>query len=59
MNFFIAFLQIGELFNGNFNWRGAFHLALFLLMFLIIAGFAAVVGYKAFRPNQKAKKDDA
>jgi hypothetical protein len=50
------FLQIGELFNGNFNWRGVFHLALFLLMGLIIAGFAAFVGYKAFRPNKKKQK---
>lgn len=51
-------LQIGELFNGNFNWRGVFHLALFLLMGLTIAGLAAFVGYKAFRPNEKSKKDD-
>ena len=52
------FLQIGDLFNGNFNWRGVFHLSLFLLMFLSIAGLAAFVGYKAFRPNQKDKKND-
>ena len=52
------FLQIGELFNGNFNWRGVFHLSLFLLMFLSIAGLALFVGYNAFRPNQKDKNDD-
>ena len=52
------FLQIGELFNGNFNWRGVFHLLLFTLMFLTIAGLTTFVGYKAFRPNKKNQKDD-
>ena len=58
MIFAALLLQIGDLFNGNFNWRGVFHLALFLLMFLSIAGLAAFVGYKAFRPNEKSKRDD-
>lgn len=58
MIFLIAFLQIGELFNGNLNWRGVFHLFLFILMGLIIAGFTAFAGYKAFRQKEKSKKDD-
>jgi fatty-acid desaturase len=58
MSFFIAFLQIGELFNGNFNWRGVFHLFLFILMGFIVVGFAAFVGYQAFRSSEKGEKDD-
>ena len=59
MIFFVLLLQIGELFDGRFNWRGVFHLFLFLLMALIIVGFAAFAGYKAFRPNKNSKKDGA
>lgn len=46
-------LQIGELFKGHFNWRGLFHLFLFVLMALIIIGFGVVVGYKAFQSKKK------
>jgi hypothetical protein len=48
-------LQIGELFNGRFTWRGLFHLFLFVLMGAIIVGFAVFAGYQAFRSR---KKDD-
>ena len=47
MKYFASFVQIGELFNGNFNWRGVFHLFLFFLMGSIVIGFSAFIGYKA------------
>ena len=46
-------LQIGELFDGQFNWRGLSQLLLLILMALIAVGFAAFVGYKAFQPKSK------
>ena len=49
MQSLIFLLQIGDLFHGKFTWRGAFLLFLFILMGLVIIGFAGVVGYKAFR----------
>ena len=52
MKIFAFLLQIEELFNGHFNWRGAVQLLLFVAMGLIAAGFTIFVGYKAF----KAKK---
>jgi hypothetical protein len=52
MKFFALFLQIGELFEGHFNWRGVLHLCLFLLMALIAIGFAAFAGYKTFKPKK-------
>jgi hypothetical protein len=49
-------LQIGELFQGHFNWRGAFQLFLFILMGLIIIGFGVFTGYKAFaKPKKKGQ----
>ena len=53
MKYFAAFLQIQELFEGNFNWRGLVQLLLLVLMALIAIGFACFVGYKAFRPKRK------
>lgn len=53
----VLFLQIGELFRGNFNWRGLLHLGIFILIGLIIVGFSVLVGYKAFQSERK-KKDD-
>jgi hypothetical protein len=55
MKSFAFLLQIGELFNGRFTWRGLFHLLLFVLMGLIIVGFAVFAGYKAFQPKKKDK----
>ena len=40
MNFTILLIQIGELFNGNVNWRGVLHLTLFIIMGLIVIGFS-------------------
>ena len=40
-------LQIDELFNGNFNWRGMFHLFLFFVMGAIFVGFSIFISYKA------------
>ena len=45
-------VQIGELFSGHFNWRGVLHLSLFIIMALIAVGFAAFIGYKAFRSKK-------
>jgi len=56
MNRLAVFLQIGELFKGNFNWRGLFQLILFLLMGLVVVGFSVLLGYKAFK-SDKNKKD--
>ena len=51
----VLFLQIGELFQGNFNWRGLFHLVLFLLIGIIMIGFGGVITYKAFQTERKKK----
>lgn len=53
MSFFIIFLQIGELFKGNFNWQGVYHLLLFILMALILGGLTIFLGIKAFKPKDK------
>ena len=55
MKSFAFWLQIGELFDGRFTWRGLFHLFLFVLMGAVIVGFAVFAGYQAFRSK---KKDD-
>lgn len=52
MNFFAIVLQIGELFEGNFNWRGVYHLFLFILMAVILGGLGIFLGYKAFKPKK-------
>ncbi len=52
----ILLLQIGELFDGHFNWRGLTQLILLILMGLIAVAFAVIVGYKAFQPKAKNKK---
>ena len=46
-------LQIGELFEGHFNWRGFAQLLLFVVMALIVVFFTVFVGYKAFQPKSK------
>lgn len=46
-------LQIGELFEGHFNWRGLAQLLLLILMALIAVGFTVFVGYKAFQSKPK------
>jgi len=53
MVFFAAILQIGELFKGNFNWQGVYHLLLFILMAVILGGLTVFLGYKAFKPKDK------
>lgn len=52
MKIFTLFLQIGELFEGNFNWRGLAQLLLLVLMALIAVGFAVFVSYKAFKSKK-------
>ena len=49
----VFLLQIGELLDGNYNWRGLAQLLLLVLMALIAVGFAVFVGYKAFQPKSK------
>ena len=49
----MIFLQIGELFKGNFNWQGVYHLALFIVMALILGGLTIFLGLKAFKPKNK------
>ena len=57
MKIFAVLLQIQELFNGEFNWRGLLLLVLFVLMALIAVGLTVFVGYKAFQPKPKKKND--
>ncbi len=52
----ILLLQIGDLFQGNLNWRGLVQLFLFILMGAVIIGVAGFTGYKAF--SKPKKKDD-
>ncbi|HEY8563495.1 MAG TPA: hypothetical protein VIL74_24160 [Pyrinomonadaceae bacterium] len=52
MRLSVFILQIGELFKGNFNREGVFHLVLFLLMGGLIVGLAVFLGYKAFKPKK-------
>ena len=56
MNFLLIFLQIGELFDGKFNWRGVFHLFIFIVMGLIALSFSIWIGYKALTSENKNKK---
>lgn len=49
----LLLLQIGELFKGNFNWQGVYHLFLFILMAAFLGGLAIFLGYKAFKPKDK------
>lgn len=53
MRFFVIILQIGELFRGNFNWLGVYHLVLFILMAGFLVGLGVFLGYKAFKPKDK------
>lgn len=56
MNFLLIFLQIGELFNGKFTWRGVFHLFIFVLMGVIIGSFSLWIIYQTFRSGKNTKK---
>ena len=51
--FFVALLQIQELLDGDFNWRGLLQLLLLVLMALIAIGFTIFAVYKAFQPKRK------
>ncbi|MCY7374818.1 MAG: hypothetical protein LH472_02450 [Pyrinomonadaceae bacterium] len=53
MKIFGVLLQIAELFEGHFNWRGLAQLLLLVLMALIAVGFAVFVSYKAFQSKSK------
>ncbi|MCY7348846.1 MAG: hypothetical protein LH614_21870 [Pyrinomonadaceae bacterium] len=57
MKIFAVLLQIQELFNGEFNWRGLLLLLLFVLMGLIAVGLTVFASYKVFQPKSKNKKD--
>jgi hypothetical protein len=51
--FFILLFQIGDLFRGQFNLRGLFHLFLFILMGAIVAGIGILMITKAFKQKDK------
>ena len=51
--FFVVLLQIQQLFDGDFNWRGLLQLILLVLMALVAIGFAVFAAYKAFQPKRK------
>lgn len=53
MNFLLLLLQIGDLFNGKFSWRGVIQLAIFIVMGLIVVGVGSVIVYKAFSSKGK------
>jgi hypothetical protein len=53
MTFLGLALQIGDLINGKFNWRGVFHLSLFIIMGLIVIGFSSFL----IRVVWKSEKD--
>lgn len=53
MQSLIFLLQIGDLFQGKFTWRGAYLLFLFILMGAIALGFTLFVGYKVFRSKSR------
>ena len=53
MRILIFLLQIEELFDGHFNWRGLLQLLLLVFMGLIAISFAVFVSYKAFRSKPK------
>ncbi|MCD9189502.1 MAG: hypothetical protein LUM44_24035 [Pyrinomonadaceae bacterium] len=55
MSFLLLLLQIGDLFNGKFNWRGVIQLAIFIVMGLIVVGVGGVIVYKAFSSKGKDK----
>jgi hypothetical protein len=56
MKYLMTILQIGELFDGKFNWRGIVHLSLFILMGLIMVSFSIWIGYHAFSSGRNNKK---
>jgi hypothetical protein len=53
MAFLIILFQIGDLFRGEFNLRGVFHLFLFVLMGLALLGFTIFIITKAFKSPRK------
>jgi hypothetical protein len=56
MKFLLIFLQVGELFDGKFNWRGLFHLGFFIFLGLIVVSFSIWIGYKAFSSGKNDKR---
>jgi hypothetical protein len=53
MKLFLVFIQIGDLFRGQFNLRGLFHLFLFFLMGAIVVGIGVLMITKAFKQKDK------
>jgi len=51
--FAVILLQIGELLKGNFNWPGAYHLFLFLLIGELLVGLSIFLGCKAFKSKNR------
>jgi hypothetical protein len=53
MKYYAVLLQIQELLDGDFNWRGLLQLLLLILMALVAIGFTVFAVYKAFQPKRK------
>ncbi len=56
MNFLLTLLQIGELFDGKFTWRGVVHLGFFIFLGLIFVSFSVWIGYKALSQSKNKEK---
>ncbi len=53
MKTFAFLMQIGELFEGRFNWPGVLALFFFFLMGIVAAGFSGFIIYKALFSSKK------
>lgn len=49
----ISLLQIGDLFQGNFNMRGFIQLVLFFIMGAVVLGFGVWMGINVIRTLKK------
>ena len=50
----LAFLlQIGDLVNGKFTWRGFIQLTIFVLMGLVVVGFGIMIVYNVIKSLRK------
>lgn len=52
MKILLLLIQIGDLLEGKFNWRGFIQLVIFLLMGAVVVSFGAVIVFKALRSNK-------
>lgn len=50
--------QVGDLFEGKFNWAGILVLLIFFIMTAIIVGLGVLMIYKSFFSKSENKRDD-